>query len=45
MCTFRRYVDMGLYDMWEEVCSLAVSLELTNEEDVLFPFFIYNIIN
>jgi hypothetical protein len=32
-CTFRRCVDARLYNLWEEVVSIAESLELSSEDD------------
>jgi hypothetical protein len=32
-CTFRRCVDSRLFGLWEEVVSIAKSLELTSDED------------
>jgi hypothetical protein len=34
-CTFRRCVDRRLYHMWLEVCSIAKSIVLSEEEDEL----------
>jgi hypothetical protein len=32
-CTFRRTVDVRLFNLWEEVLSIASSLVLSSEED------------
>jgi hypothetical protein len=38
-CTFRRCVDVRLFNMWDEVVSIASALELTGEEDEpIWPF-------
>jgi hypothetical protein len=34
-CTFRRCVDVRLYNLWEEVVNIASSIELSGEEDEL----------
>jgi hypothetical protein len=39
-CTFRRIVDIRLFNLWEEVLSIAASLELNNEDDE--PVWQYN---
>jgi hypothetical protein len=32
-CTFRRTVDIRLFNLWEEVLNIASSLSLSNEDD------------
>jgi hypothetical protein len=32
-CTFRRCVDIRLFQLWEEVVSIAESISLTMDED------------
>jgi hypothetical protein len=34
-CIFHRCVDIRLYQLWEEVVSVATSIELIGEEDEL----------
>ena len=33
MMTFRRSVSHSLMRQWEEICEIAISLELNNEDD------------
>jgi hypothetical protein len=39
-CTFRRTFDIRLFNLWEEVLSIAASLELSNDDDE--PVWQYN---
>jgi hypothetical protein len=34
-CTFRRCVDLRLYNLWDQVLSIAETIELNGEEDAM----------
>jgi hypothetical protein len=34
-CTFRRCVDVRLFNLWEELVNLVTTIEFTDDEDAL----------
>jgi hypothetical protein len=34
-CTFRRCVDVRLFNLWEELVNLVTTIELSSDEDAL----------